>query len=162
MSPKAIAIALLTLAMCTITPVDAQGLRTDTVGSVHSEDIAFAPFAAFPPGASLAVVAGDPAAAGPYVVRVKVRDGVRLMPHIHPEDRIYTVIASVFYIGFGTEFDARKLRAYAPGSVIILPHNTPHFHEAMSGEYISQVSGTGPLGIEYVDRADDPRGARPR
>ena len=36
--------------------------------------------------------------AAPYVVRVKVPDGVRLMPHRHREDRVYTVISGVFYI----------------------------------------------------------------
>lgn len=157
MRPKPIAIALLSLAMCTIPPLAAQSLRTDQVGSIRSEDISFAPFAAFPAGASLAIVAGEPAVAGPYVVRVKVRDGVRLMPHSHPEDRIYIVVSGVFYIGFGKTFDPRKLQAYGPGSVIILPRDTPHFHEALSGEYISQVAGTGPLGIEYVDPGDDPR-----
>lgn len=162
MSPRAGHVLALTLAMCTIAPGNAQSLPTDKVGSVHGEDIGFAPFAAFPPEAGLAKVAGDPAAPGPYVVRVKVPGGVRLMPHIHPEDRIYTVISGVFYIGFGTTFDASKLKAYGPGSVIILPRNTPHFHEALSGEYISQVSGTGPLGIEYIDKRDDPRGAAGR
>jgi hypothetical protein len=50
-----------------------------------------------------------------------------LMPHKHPEDRVYTVIFGVFYIGLGDEFDASKLEAYPPGAVIILPGNTPHF-----------------------------------
>ena len=81
------------------------------------------------------------------------------MPHTHPEDRIYTVMSGVFYIGFGTVFDPDKLVAYGPGSIVILPANTPHFHWAKSGEYISQVYGTGPLGLEYVDRHDDPRNA---
>jgi quercetin dioxygenase-like cupin family protein len=80
-----------------------------------------------------------------------------MLPHTHPEDRIYTVISGVFYIGFGREFDPKKLQAYGPGSIVILPGNTPHFHWAASGEYITQVSGSGPLGIEYVDPGNDPR-----
>jgi hypothetical protein len=79
------------------------------------------------------------------------------MPHRHPEDRIYTVISGVFYIGLGDQFDADKLKAYAPGSVIVLPGDTFHFHWAKSGEYIPQVTAIGPLGLEYLDRADDPR-----
>ena len=50
------------------------------------------------------------------------------MPHIHPEDRVYTVISGVFYIGLGDKFDTDKLEAYPPGSVIVLPGNTSHFH----------------------------------
>jgi len=41
--------------------------------------------------------------------------------------------------------------------VIILPGNTPHFHWAKSGEYVTQVTAYGPLGIKYVNPSDDPR-----
>lgn len=134
-----------------------QELPPKVVGDVRPEDVKFAPFSAFPAGAELAKVVGNPAAAGPYVIRVKVAAGVKLMPHTHPEDRIYTVISGVFYIGYGSVFDASKLKAYGPGSVIVLPANTPHFHWAMSGQYITQVTGVGPLGIRYVREEDDPR-----
>jgi quercetin dioxygenase-like cupin family protein len=84
------------------------------------------------------------------------------MPHKHPEDRIYTVISGIFYVGLGDKFDAHELKAYPPGAVIILPGSTSHFHWAKSGEYITQVSAIGPLGLKYVKSTDDPRnqGAR--
>jgi quercetin dioxygenase-like cupin family protein len=94
------------------------------------------------------------------MIRVKVPGGVKLMPHRHSEDRIYTVIAGVFYIGLGDKFDADILEAYPPGAVIILPANTSHFHWARSGEYIAQVTAIGPLGFEYVNSKDDPRNER--
>lgn len=78
--------------------------------------------------------------AGRYVVRVKVRNGVRLMPQRHLENRIYTVRSGVFYIGVGMQFAPAALVAYAPGSVV-LPGDTPHFHRAKSGEYIMRVMG---------------------
>ncbi len=61
--------------------------------AMRAEDIVWKPFAAFPAGAQLAVLVGDPAEPGPYAVRVKVPGGVKLMPHRHPEDRIYTVMS---------------------------------------------------------------------
>jgi len=125
--------------------------------AVLSEELEWKPFAAFPAGVRLAVVVGEPAQRGPYVIRVKVPHGVKLMPHKHPEDRVYTVISGVFYIGIGDEFDTEKLNAYPPGAVIILPGNTPHFHWAKSGDYITQVTAIGPLGLEYVRSDDDPR-----
>jgi quercetin dioxygenase-like cupin family protein len=125
--------------------------------SVLPEDIEWKPFAAFPPSVRLAVVVGQPTEPGPYVIRVKVPSGVKLMPHWHPEDRIYTVISGVFYIGLGDRFDGEELEAYPPGSVIILPGHTSHFHWAKSGEYVTQVTAIGPLGLEYLDAADDPR-----
>jgi len=33
------------------------------------------------------------------------------MPHKHPEDRVYTVISGIFYIGLGDQFDASKLES---------------------------------------------------
>jgi quercetin dioxygenase-like cupin family protein len=122
-----------------------------------SEDIDWKPFPAFPPSARLAVLVGNPAEPGPYMVRVKVPRGVKLMPHRHPEDRIYTVISGIFYIGLGDQFDGDKLQAYPPGAVLVLPGNTFHFHWAKSGEYVTQVTGIGPLGLEYLNSKDDPR-----
>jgi quercetin dioxygenase-like cupin family protein len=133
------------------------GLTPHSFGAMRSENIAWAAFSAFPPSAKLAVIVGDTTETDAYVVRVKVPAGVKLKPHMHPEDRVYTVISGVFYIGLGHTFDPDALEAYAPGSVIVLPGNTPHFHWAKSGEYVTQVSGTGPLGLEYVNPKDDPR-----
>jgi hypothetical protein len=129
----------------------------DVFKSVLSEDIDWMPFAAFPPSVRLAVVVGKPSEPGPYTIRVKVPRDVKLMPHRHREDRVYTVISGVFYIGLGDQFDAGKLQAYPPGSVIVLPGNTFHFHWAKSGEYITQVTAIGPLGLEYLNATDDPR-----
>jgi quercetin dioxygenase-like cupin family protein len=125
--------------------------------AILAEDIDWKPFAAFPPSARLAVVVGQPLQNSLYTIRVKVPSGVKLMPHKHSEDRIYTVISGIFYIGLGDQFDEEKLMGYPPGAVIILPGNTSHFHWAKSGEYITQVTGIGPLGIEYINSNDDPR-----
>ena len=124
---------------------------------ILSEDVDWKAFPAFPPSVRLAVLVGEPSDEGPYVIRVRVPRDVKLMPHTHPEDRVYTVISGIFYIGLGERFDADKLQAYPPGTVIILPGNTPHFHWAKSGEYISQINAIGPLGLHYVNPKDDPR-----
>jgi len=89
-----------------------RGLNPKEFGEIPSENIPWIPFAEFPPSARIAILVGDTATAGPYVIRVKVPDGVKLMPHTHPEDRIYTVISGVFYIGLGSTFDAEKLKAH--------------------------------------------------
>jgi len=125
--------------------------------SILSENIEWKPFSAFPPAVRLAVIVGEPLEPGPYTIRVRVPHGVKLMPHRHPEDRVYTVMSGVFYIGLGDQFDADKLEAYPAGTVIVLPGNTSHFHWAKSGEYITQVTAMGPLGLEYISAQDDPR-----
>ena len=129
----------------------------DIFKSILSEDIEWRPFAAFPPPVRLAILAGKPSEPGPYTIRVKMPRGVKLMPHRHPEDRVYTVISGIFYIGLGDQFDTDKLEAYPPGAVVVLPGNTSHFHWAKSSEYVTQVTAIGPLGLEYVNAEHDPR-----
>jgi quercetin dioxygenase-like cupin family protein len=128
--------------------------------SIFPEAIDWKPFQASPPSARLAILVGEPSKPGPYVVRVKVPAGVKLMPHKHPEDRIYTVISGIFYIGLGSRFDGDQMSAYPPGAIIVLPGDTPHFHWAKSCEYVTQVTAIGPLGLEYLDPSDDPRRQR--
>ena len=128
-----------------------------TFRAILPEEIEWKPFPAFPPSVQLAAVVGQPSQPGPYLTRVKAASGAKLMPHKHPEDRIYTVMSGVFYIGLGEHFDADKLQAYPPGAVIVLPGNTWHFHWAKSGEYVTQISAIGPLGMNYFDSKDDPR-----
>jgi quercetin dioxygenase-like cupin family protein len=135
-----------------------RGLSATEFGDIRPEDVVWSTFPAFPPSMRLSVLVGDPTSAGPFVIRVRMPAGERLMPHRHPEDRIYTVISGVFYIGLGEQFDPDRLKAYPPGSVIVLPGNTAHFHWAKSGDYVAQVTATGPLGLHYVAPSDDPRG----
>ena len=137
-------------------------VRTDEQGryffsAILPGDVDWQPFQAFPSSVRLAVIFGQPSEPGLYVVRVKVPSGVRLMPHRHPEDRIYTVISGVFYIGLGSQFDGDKMNAYPPGSVLVLPGDTSHYHWARSGEYVTQITAIGPLGLEYLNADDDPR-----
>src|ERR1700753_1688138 len=73
----------------------------DVFNPILPDDIDWKPFPAFPPAVRLAVMVGEPSQPGPYVIRVKAPGGTKLMPHRHPEDRIYTVMSGVFYIGLG-------------------------------------------------------------
>ncbi|HZC16417.1 MAG TPA: cupin domain-containing protein [Caulobacteraceae bacterium] len=123
----------------------------------RAEDIEWVSNPAYPPEARLGILVGDPTKPGPYTIRVKAPAGLKFPPHHHPEDRVYTVISGVFYIGLGETFDESRLTAFAPGSVIVLPGDQRHFHWARSGEYITQVTAIGPLGLDYVDPANDPR-----
>jgi hypothetical protein len=133
----------------------------DSFRHVLPEEIDWEPFPSFPPSARLAVVVGDTSKSAPYVVRVKVPADVKLMPHRHHEDRVYTVMSGVFYIGVGQQFDDEKLEAYAAGAVIVLPGVPLTSTGAKSGEYVTQVTAIGPISLDYVDPADDPRASRP-
>jgi len=42
------------------------------------------------------------------------------MPHRPPEDRIYTIISGVFYIGLGDEFDGANAVFFLAQSALVL------------------------------------------
>ena len=129
----------------------------DVFRSVLPEEIDWKPFAAFPPSVLLAVVVGEPSQAGPYTIRVRVPHGVKLMPHRHPEDRVYTVISGVFYIGLGDQFDPDKLQAYPPGE----RHRPARQYVPFPLGEIQRVRHASDrdwaAGLEYINAKDDPR-----
>ena len=133
-----------------------------TFKSILPEQVEWQSFPAFPRSAKLAVLVGDPTRNGPYVIRVKVPADVKLMPHRHPEDRVYTVLSGVFYVGLGDRFDGEQVNAYPPGTLLVLPGDTWYFPWAESDEYVTQVTAIGPLGLEYNDPDDDPRKVAPQ
>lgn len=109
------------------------------------------------PGVQTAVVAGSTAPGYLYVVRTRIPADLKVMPHTHPNDRIYTVISGIFYVGFGDEFKPDELKAFPVGSIVLVPGKVSHFHWAKSGDYEVQVSGVGPVTAEYVSPGNDPK-----
>ncbi|AXQ27398.1 cupin domain-containing protein [Solimonas sp. K1W22B-7] len=102
------------------------------------------------PGAAVAVVSGDPKAAGPYVIRARFTQGARSAPHRHPDTRTITVLQGRYFFATGTRFDEAALRGYGPGTLLRVPGDTPHFSAAPEGEVIVQESGDGPTALERV------------
>jgi hypothetical protein len=85
--------------------------------SVLREVVDWKPLPGFLPSARLAVVVGEPSEPGPYVIRVELSAGVKLMPHHPPEGRVYTDISGVLYVGLGsqsTKDDCRPTRQRRP------------------------------------------------
>jgi hypothetical protein len=76
---------------------------------VSADQLKWAPAPpAFPKGAQIAVLAGNPAADGLYVYRLKLPAGYKVPPHFHPFDENVTVISGTFNIGMGATFDEKK------------------------------------------------------
>ncbi len=98
------------------------------------------------PGIQVATLSGDPKAAGPYVLRVRMTEGARLLPHRHPDVRFVTVLTGTFHLGFGETFDAAAMRPYPAGSLIVIPAGTWHYGWVKSGESVTQDNGWGPTG----------------
>jgi quercetin dioxygenase-like cupin family protein len=111
--------------------------------------------AGLPAGAQIAVLAGDPASDGFFVLRLKMPDGYKIAPHSHPVTENTTVLSGELRFGTGDTFDEGKLQSLPAGSIVSVPANQHHFAMA-KGESIIQTQGTGPFKRVYVNAADNP------
>ena len=109
-----------------------------------------------PPGAKLAVLEGDPNRPGPFVMRIKLPDGYKIPPHMHPKPERVTVISGSFHLGMGDKFNAKHATPLPAGSYGTWPAGMRHF-VWVEGETVVQFHGDGPWQIEYLDPRDDPR-----
>jgi len=109
----------------------------------------------FQPGAEMAVLQGNPGAAGAYTVRLKMPDGYKIMPHWHPTTENVTVLSGTFHLGTGSTFDDTKGSEMPAGSFGFIGPHMRHYAWA-TRETIVQVHGMGPFKLVYVNPADDP------
>jgi quercetin dioxygenase-like cupin family protein len=108
------------------------------------------------PGSQMAVVAGDPSASGPFVIRIKSAAGTEIAPHWHPNDENVTVLVGTFEVGMGDKLDPAKLTAMHPGDFLNMPATMHHYAKAQT-DTIVQVHGMGPFQVNFINPADDPR-----
>jgi quercetin dioxygenase-like cupin family protein len=109
----------------------------------------------FIPGAEIAVLSGDPAKAGPFVIRIKHHASLKVPPHWHPTDEHITIITGNAVVGMGEKFDPASGQEVAAGSYVFMPKKMAHFLYAKE-ETIAQVHGIGPFKVFWVNPADDP------
>lgn len=82
------------------------------------------------------------------------------MPHTHPTAERLTVISGTFRVGMGEKFDQSSMKKAGPGAYVVLPAGMAHYAMSAS-DSIVQIDSEGPFQINYVNPADDPRGAKP-
>jgi quercetin dioxygenase-like cupin family protein len=110
-----------------------------------------------PKGAELAVLSGDPSQDGqPFVVRLKLPAHYQFSAHWHPTAEAVTVLSGTINIGVGDQLDPAKAHALDTGGFVMMPAKIHHFAWTDT-ETVIQVHGTGPLALNYVNPADDPR-----
>jgi quercetin dioxygenase-like cupin family protein len=88
-------------------------------------------------GVQLAVLSGDPDKPGLFTIRLKIRDGYRVLPHWHPHDESITVIQGTFLMGMGDKFDPAALEQLTTGSFAFMPREMRHF-ASCRGETIAR------------------------
>jgi len=109
-----------------------------------------------PPGAQIAVLAGDPTRPVPYTVRLKFPANYAIPPHSHPTDENVTVVSGELFMGMGTKMDKKSALGLGVGGFALMPANSDHFAYTRS-ETTIVLFGQGPVEVKYVNPADDPR-----
>jgi hypothetical protein len=106
------------------------------------------------------VIYGDPSAKGLYTILLKVAANTKIPAHLHPDERVGTVVSGTWYFGYGDKFTETKLKKLPPGSVYTEDKDINHF--AMTGKepVIVALTGYGPSGVTYVNPGDDPSGKK--
>ena len=107
------------------------------------------------------VIYGNPANAGMYTILLKVAPNTKIPAHLHPDERVGTVVSGIWYFGYGDQFAETSLKKLPPGSVYTEVKDKNHF--AMTGKdpVIVALTGYGPSGVTYVNAADDPEKQKP-
>ncbi len=107
-------------------------------------------------GIQVIVVHGDPSAKGLYTILLKVPAHTEIAAHLHPDDRVATVISGTWYFGYGDKFDKRQLKELPAGSIYTEVENQNHFAMTGKNAVVVAITGYGPTGVTYVNPADEP------
>ncbi len=102
-----------------------------------------------PKGVELAVLEGDPKAAGIFTLRLKAPPGFLLAPHTHPVDERVTVISGSISVGFGSQVDKQQARLFKAGAFYVNPQGSAHYVFSDEGA-ILQITGLGPWKVEFL------------
>jgi pimeloyl-ACP methyl ester carboxylesterase/uncharacterized RmlC-like cupin family protein len=108
-------------------------------------------------GIRTTLLSGNPAGPGLYTLRLSVPANTRIEAHEHRDDRSVTVVSGTWYLGYGSRFDEKSLKALPPGSFYTELSGQPHFAQTRADPVIVYITGYGPTDTTYVDRSVDPR-----
>jgi len=112
-----------------------------------------------PPGAQIAVLAGNPMGTGAYTIRIKMPANYAIPAHSHPADENVVVVSGALTFGMGDKLakGASANKTLSPGGYALMPANMNHFAYTTTSETTIVLYGTGPVEFKYVNPADDPR-----
>ncbi len=95
-------------------------------------------------GSETAVLVGDPAKPGLYVVLQKWLPHKNSRPHFHANDRFITVISGTWWVNTGAKYDPEGFKPVPAGSFVKHTANEIHYDGAKDAECVLQIVGIGP------------------
>ena|SRR5436305_1384875 len=108
-----------------------------------------------PPGAKVAVLFGNPAETGPYVIRVSIPGGYRIPLHQHAHDQRITVMSGSLFLG--DSWDPKYAREVKAGGFVVQPAKIAKFVFTKKSPAIVEMHGEGPFEMNYANPQDDPQ-----
>lgn len=113
---------------------------------------------ALPRGAKMAVLRGDPAKEGLFIIRLKAPANYTVPPHWHPAAENVTVLSGKLHFSMGDVIDKAKPRTVPAGGFAMMPPMVRHAAWT-EGETEFEIAAMGPWQLYYVNPKDDPRNA---
>jgi quercetin dioxygenase-like cupin family protein len=112
-----------------------------------------------PPGAEIAVLAGDPSKSAPYTVRLKFPANYAIPAHSHPTDENVVVTTGAITFGMGDKLSktAAGNKTLTAGGYALAGANMNHYAFTGAQPTTIVLYGVGPVEFKYVNPSDDPR-----
>lgn len=95
-------------------------------------------------GNQQAVLVGDPAKPGLYVVMLRWLPGNMSRPHFHPNDRFITVLSGTWWMGSGARFDPDSTVPVPTGTFVTHFGGQVHYDGAKDEPAVLLIFGDGP------------------
>jgi len=95
-------------------------------------------------GSAQAIMVGDPAKPGLYIVLTKWHAHHNSRPHSHPNDRYITVLSGTWWVNTGTNYDPDHMVPMPAGSYVVHPGGHVHYDGAKDGDAVLEIVGMGP------------------
>lgn len=103
-----------------------------------------------------AIVSGDPAKPGPYVLRYRMPSGMKVAPMTTPNVREVEIVKGVFWVAGGGSYNWKDMVEHKAGTVLTFDAGQPYYGWARTAIVIEE-RGEGPNAAAYVHTEDDPR-----
>ena len=104
-------------------------------------------------GNAIAVLAGDPAKPGLYVILEKWYAHHNSRPHFHPNDRFVTVISGTWWVNTGPKYDPDGMVPLPTGTFVTHFGKQIHYDGAKEADCVIEIAGEGPA---QSTRAEQP------
>lgn len=101
-------------------------------------------------GIETIVLAGEPTAAGPYTIELRVPANTKIAAHTHRDNRTAVVVSGIWHFGYGKIATASATKALGPGSFYSEPGGDAHFAMTGRSPVTVIISGFGPTDTNFI------------